>query len=51
MEKLYTLPELDLLLTPHVGSLTIEYNPLKISQPELLYRIHEIELGPSTAGL
>ncbi|CAH0058114.1 unnamed protein product [Clonostachys solani] len=43
MEKLHALPDLDLLLTPHVGSLTVEYNPLKISQAELLNRIHEIE--------
>lgn len=41
-----------LLLTPHVGSLTIEYDPLEISQSQLLARIHEIESNiPTTVDL
>ncbi|KAF1810058.1 urea carboxylase [Eremomyces bilateralis CBS 781.70] len=43
MEKLESLADLTLLLTPHVGSVTIEYDPFQISQSKLLSRIHEIE--------
>ena len=43
MEKLQSETDLNLLLTPHVGSLNIEYDPLEISQSELLDRVAAIE--------
>lgn len=43
MEKLDAKPGLGLLLTPHIGSLTIEYDPDIVSQSSLIEAIHEIE--------
>ncbi|KAI1424868.1 urea carboxylase [Xylaria sp. FL1777] len=43
MERLKSQIEARLLFTPHVSSLMIEYNPLEISQGELLKRVDEIE--------
>lgn len=35
--------KLGLLLTPHIGCLTIEYESEKISQPDLVNLVHELE--------
>lgn len=43
LERLRACTDLNLLLVPHVGSVTIEYNPLQISQSQLLARVHGIE--------
>lgn len=43
MKKLHEQSDLNVLLTPHVGSITIEYDPLVISQARILERVHQIE--------
>ncbi|KAH8892168.1 urea carboxylase [Thozetella sp. PMI_491] len=43
LERLRLQPDIKLLLTPHVGSITIEYDPLEISQDQLLRRVSCIE--------
>ncbi|KAK5625944.1 hypothetical protein RRF57_001660 [Xylaria bambusicola] len=43
MEKLQSQIKAKLLFTPHISSLMIEYNPLEISQADLLNQVNEIE--------
>lgn len=43
IERLREQGDLNLSLTPHVGSLNIEYNPLEISQAQLLDRVLALE--------
>lgn len=43
IEKIEEQGDLNLSLTPHVGSLNIEYNALEISQAQLLERVSQLE--------
>ncbi|KAI0100065.1 urea carboxylase [Nemania sp. FL0031] len=43
MDRLQSEVNVRLLLTPHISSIMIEYNPLDISQQHLLNRVHEIQ--------
>lgn len=45
LEKLRSRSDVTLLLTPHVGSITIEYDPLEITQTQLLDLVHQVETG------
>ncbi|KAI0424117.1 urea carboxylase [Xylaria sp. FL1042] len=50
IDRLRCQSDVTLLFTPHISSVMIEYDPLEISQQQLLNRVHEVQSRIEVGG-